>query len=84
MLLLCVADDLKFSLHCKSVAQKAFTLSNLFFRAFKCRDGDFMLDFFSIYIRPLVESCTSVWSPYLQRDISLTEGSKEVYCVFLA
>ena len=60
-----MSDDLKFSLHCNSVAQKAFTMINLFFRAFNCRDRDFLRKFFTVYIRPLVENCTTVWNPYL-------------------
>jgi hypothetical protein len=68
-----VTDDLKFSMHCTSVAQKAFNMTNLFFRAFKCRDRDFLTSFFTIYIRPLVEYATPVWSPHLQKDILLIE-----------
>ena len=65
-----VTDDLNSSLQCTSVAQKAFNMTNLFFRAFKCRDRNFLTSFFNMYIRPMVEYATPVWSPHLQKVVS--------------
>ena len=47
---------------------------NLFFRAFKCRNRNFIRRFFTTYIRPIVENCTTVWSPHLLKDIQLLES----------
>ena len=68
-----MSHDLKFSVHSSYVAHKAFTISNLFFRVFRCRDRGFLNQFYKTYIRPLVESATSVWNPYLIKDIDLVE-----------
>ena len=47
---------------------------NLFFRAFKCRNRQFVLSFFTTYIRPLVENSSTVWNPHLLKDINLLES----------
>ena len=69
-----VSRDMKFAAHINNIAQKAFVVSNLFFRAFKCRRRDFVLQFFKSYIRPLIESCTTVWSPHLMKDVRILEN----------
>jgi len=69
-----VDQTMKFSTHCKTIAQRANRLSNLFFLTFRCRDKEFMLNFYATYIRPLLETATTVWNPYLMKDINVLEG----------
>ena len=33
-----------------------------------------MLNFYTTYIRPLLETATTVWNPYLMKDIKILEG----------
>ncbi len=68
-----VSSNMKFSDHCTVIAKKAFRASNLFFLTFKSRNKDFMKKYFTTYIRSLVESSSSVWSPYLLKDIGILE-----------
>ena len=63
----------KFSDHCQNIAKKANIVSNLFFLTFRSRDKDFMLKFFTSYIRPLLETATTVWNPFLMKDINIIE-----------
>jgi hypothetical protein len=65
--------DLKFGDHCRVVAAKAAQRSNLIFRAFVCRDANFLISMFKTYVRPLLEYCTPVWSPHLLKDICVIE-----------
>ena len=74
-----VDSNLNFSSHIAQIASKAFQRSNLFFRVFKCRDRDFLVAVFKIYIRPLVEYCSTVWNPYLKKDIKLLERVQKRY-----
>ena len=74
-----VDNELNFSKHISQIAAKAFQRSNLFFRVFKCRDRDFLVAVFKIYIRPLVEYCSPVWNPYLKKDIQLLQQVQKRY-----
>ena len=65
-----VSSDMKFSDHCNEIAGKAFKMSNMFF---KSRNKEFTTSFFKTYIRSL-ENSTSVWNPYLLKDINLLES----------
>ena len=58
-----VSNDLKFSHHCNLVAKRANQRSNLIFRTFLCRNPDFLMNLFNIYVRPIVEYCTPVYMP---------------------
>ena len=69
-----ICADLKFSHHCNEIATKAFQKSNLFFRAFLCRDPNFLRAVYITYIRSGLEYCSSVWNPYLAKDIKLVES----------
>jgi len=68
-----VDQTLKFSQHCKQIAQKANALCNLFFLTFRSRDRNFMLKFYTTYVRPLLETATTVWNPHLMKDIDIIE-----------
>ena len=69
-----VDQTMKFSNQCKSIAQRANRLSNLFFLTFRSGDREFMLNFFRIYVRPILETATTVWNPYLMKDINIIES----------
>ncbi|MEM7106546.1 MAG: reverse transcriptase family protein [Bacteroidota bacterium] len=69
-----ISSDLKFSSHCTELATKAFQRSNLFFKCFRCRDPSFLTAAFKTYIRPILEYSSTVWNPYLQKDIALIES----------
>ena len=69
-----MSSNMKFSNHCSFISDKAFKMSNMFFRVFKSRNLDFMLRFFTTYIRSLVESNSSVWNPHLLKDIRKLES----------
>lgn len=70
---------LKFREHCLDVCKKAFTRSNLIFKAFKTRNADFLVSMFKVYVRPLVEYCSCVWSPRYLEDIKLVEKVQRRY-----
>ena len=69
-----VSDDMKHSAHCAHVASKASQRLGLIFRCFKTRDPDFLIRLYKIYVRPILEYNSPVWSPYLLQDIDKIEN----------
>ena len=68
-----IDSELNFSSHIAKITTKAFQRSNLFFRVFECRDRDFLVAIFKVYIRPLLEYCSSIWSPIFKKDMIAIE-----------
>ena len=67
-----VDSSLKFSSHVDNVVTKNQRLGILF-RGFSTRHSDFLLRAYKTYIRPILEYCSSIWSPYLIKDIDKLE-----------
>ena len=65
--------DLKPSLQCRRAAAKAMQVLGLLRRSFKHVSGDLLTFLYKMYVRPHLEYCIQVWSPYLAKDIDLLE-----------
>jgi len=65
--------DLKFSRHINNVVTRAYQRLAVLFRGFCTKDSKFLCLAYKVYIRPILEYCTQVWNPYLQKDIILLE-----------
>ncbi len=68
-----VSNDLKFSSHCHTVSARAMQRLGIIFRSFCTRDHRILVKAFTTYVRPLLESFTVVWAPYLKKDIECLE-----------
>ena len=73
------SPTLKFSLHCASLARKALSRCSLIFKTFISTDAETLLLAFKVYVRPLLESDTPVWSPYLYKDIKTIESIQRLF-----
>ena len=69
-----IDDKLNFRSHIKGIVGKANRVLGLIRIGFECLDKDMFLNLYPVLIRPHLEYCVQVWSPYLQRDIKLVEG----------
>jgi len=69
-----IDKKLNFNSHVSAVAQKAHVRASLILRTFKTRDPIFLTQAFIIYVRPLLEYCTSVWSPCSVSNINKIES----------
>jgi len=58
-----IEQDLKFRQHITNIVSKAHQRASLILRCFKCRDPLILCRAFVVYVRPLVEYCSQVWSP---------------------
>jgi hypothetical protein len=69
-----VSDSLKFSYHISVVCNRAYQKTGQIFRAFMCREPQFLRGMFIKFVRPLVEFNSCIWSPHLLKDIELVES----------
>jgi hypothetical protein len=76
---LLVSSDMKPSSHCKMLATKAFRISSLIFRSFKCRDRGFLIAMLKVYVLSLFNHCSVLYNPYHKRDIMLLESVQRRY-----
>ena len=60
-----VSSDLKPGIHCSSIAAKAYSRCSLLLRGFQTSDVIILLRVFKTYVKPLLESNTPVWNPWL-------------------
>ena len=65
---------LNFSEHISSIVRKAMTRSRLILKCFCSRDPVLLVKAFITYVRPLLEYCSSVWSPHHQYLIDKIES----------
>ena len=65
--------DLKPSLQCQKAAAKAMQVLGLLKRSFKHFSIDLLTFLYKMCVRPHLEYCIQVWSPYLAKDIDLLE-----------
>jgi hypothetical protein len=69
-----IDGKLKFSKHINTIVRKAITRANLILKCFYSRDTHTLVRAFKVYVRPIVEYCSSAWSPHLVKDIILLES----------
>ena len=65
--------NLKFATHINRIVHKALNRSYLLARCFVSHDTKTLVRAFKVYVRPLVEYCSSVWSPHYVKDIKSIE-----------
>lgn len=68
-----VDKALKFSNHCSMIASKARTAAHLILRALRSNKQETLLKAYRIYVRSILESSSSVFSPYQEKDIDELE-----------
>ena len=69
-----VKSDLKPGAHCASIATKANSRARLIIKNFLSHDPQLLTCAFVTYVRPLLEYCTPVWSPYNKSDVNIIEN----------
>ena len=69
-----VDSKLCFSAHYAEIAAKAHQRAGLILRCFKSRDPRVLFRAFTVYVRPIIEYCSPVWSPVYKKDIIKLEA----------
>ena len=78
-----VDDKLKFSEHINLIVSKALSRSYLLRKCFVSRNRDNLVKGFTVYVRPLLEYCSTVWSPHLHKDIEAIERVQRRFTKYL-
>ena len=68
-----IDDRLEFDVHIKNIINRANRLLGLIKIGFSCLDKDIFLNLYTVLVRPLLEYCVQVWSPYKQMYINQLE-----------
>jgi hypothetical protein len=63
-----VTNNLSFSKHIAKAAAKANSVLGMIRRSFTYIDKESLLVLYKSYVRPHLEYCVQVWSPYLEKD----------------
>ena len=66
--------DLSPSQYINDVVRKGHQRANLILRCFVSQNVNLLVRAFVVYVRPLLEYNSSVWSPSLKRDVTLVFG----------
>jgi hypothetical protein len=66
--------DLKSSYHCTQIVPRAKKMSFLIRRCFQSKDPRVLIWAFCVFVRPIVEYGSQVWSPHLVKDIIHVES----------
>ena len=68
-----IQSNLKFTKHCNALARNGhFNIRNIF-NTFKGHTANFYVKMYTTYVRPILESSSPVWSPYLICNIDKLE-----------
>jgi len=73
-----VSDDLKPTTHIRQIVTKAHQRANTILRSFVSRDND-LLRAFTVYVLPLLEYNSIVWSPQGKQDIECIKRVQRRY-----
>jgi hypothetical protein len=65
---------LSFKSHIDTMVKKAACRANLILKCFVTRDVLVLASAFCVFVRPLLEYCSIIWSPYTKRDIDRIEA----------
>jgi len=69
-----VDSNLMFYYHIDKIVARAFIRSNLIFKCFVSRDVSTLMGVFTVYVRPILEYASCVWSPYQMGQIKQVES----------
>jgi ribonuclease P/MRP protein subunit RPP40 len=69
-----IDNQLKFDIHIRTIVSRAHQRANLILKCFRSKDISTLVRAFIVYVRPILEYASVIWSPYLIKDIKLIEA----------
>ena len=69
-----IDNELDFGKHIKGIVGKANKILGMIRISFACLNKRMFLNLYLALVRPLLEYCVQVWSPYKRKYINLVEG----------
>ena len=77
------SSDLKVGHHCKTIVLRANQRAAIIKRVFVSGDIPTLCWAFKVYVRPILEYASQVWSPHLVRDIDCVESVQRHFTKYL-
>ena len=74
-----LSSDLSFSKHIDKLCCKARSRSAMILKCFQSRDKLLLFRAFNVYVRPILEHCSNIWSPYKLTDIRKLESVQRLF-----
>ena len=74
-----LSSDLKMTSHCNTVSLDAFNEAKLILLAFHSNKPQLFCHAFRVYVHPLLEFATPVWSSSLKKDILVVENVQRYF-----
>jgi Reverse transcriptase (RNA-dependent DNA polymerase)/Endonuclease-reverse transcriptase len=68
-----ISSDGKFSEHIRNIVINSHRRLSLIFKIFRSQNPELLLKAYKVYVRPILEYCCPVWSPFYLKDISALE-----------
>lgn len=75
-----INSSLKWSTHIDIIVKSAFARLFSLFKALKSINPKFLTRMYTVYVRPLVEFSSSVFNPYIKKDINRLESVQITAC----
>jgi hypothetical protein len=74
-----MSHNLKFSDHISTIIQRARIAMFRILKIFNFPNHELLCRLYTVYIRPILEYATVIWSPFLKKDIELVENVQHTY-----
>jgi len=68
-----ISEDLKWEKQCSAAVRKANRMLGMIKLNFVYRSKETIIPLYKSLVRPDIEYCSQVWSPYYKKDIKLIE-----------
>ena len=72
-------NDLNVRKHCLRIIRNAYYKMKQFRISFSCKDENFQIYVYKVYIRPLLEYSPQIWSPHMITDIDKIENVQRFF-----
>lgn len=79
-----IDSDLTFIPHINSIVTEASVRLGILTRAFRSKSVSFQMLLYKTFVRPLLEYCPTVWSPYCDKYSSLIESVQHKFTRYLS
>ena len=74
-----IGANLNFSSHCSAFSKKASQRAIMILRAFRSRDFKFLIRVFKVFVRPILEYATPIWSPHPIKSKICLENVQRIF-----
>jgi len=69
-----ISGNLKWEKECSKAVKKANRMLGMTKRIFSDRSKEMIISLYKSLVKPHLEYCSQIWSPYYKKDIKLIEG----------